>query len=153
MREKESVQPEFRDDGITAKIATLTNLQAIITRMASNSQLMKTWAITVITGFIAIKSTLGGLGCLSYFVPLILCFAFSYLDSYYLSQERVFRNVYNELASKLVGTETNYLDFKDEIKKSSLNPENHLKHCYKSSSIAFFYIPLVLASTIILIKG
>ncbi|MDE9519613.1 hypothetical protein KKJ17_18265 [Xenorhabdus bovienii] len=150
---EERTQLENRDDGLPAKVASLTNLQSIIMRMASNSQLMKTWAITIVTGFIAIKSTLGGLGCLSYFVPLLLCFSFSYLDSYYLSQERIFRSVYNNLASTLVGNGVNYLDFSQEIKSSAKEPNNSLRECYKSLSIVFFYAPLAIISTIILIKG
>ncbi|AZK65146.1 hypothetical protein [Pectobacterium versatile] len=149
----ERLQPEHRDDGMPAKVASLASLQSIISRMASNSQLMKTWAITIVTGFIAIKSTLGGLGCLSYLVPLLLCFSFSYLDSYYLSQERVFRGVYNNLASTLVGSGVNYLDFKQQIITSVGQPNNSLRACYKSPSIIYFYLPLAVISTIILIKG
>jgi len=144
---------EHSDYGLPAKIASLTNLQSVITRMASNSQMMKTWAITIVTGFIAIKSTLGGLGCLAYLVPLLLCFCFSYLDAYYLSQERIFRCVYNELASILVGTNHNYLNFSPEIKKHKDEENNSLKKCYKSPSVIYFYLPLAFISTIILIKG
>jgi hypothetical protein len=114
---------------------------------------MKTWAITIVTGFIAIKSTLGGLGCLSYLVPLLLCFSFSYLDAYYLSQERIFRSVYNKLASSLVGSGVNYLDFSQEIIAAVNTPENSLKRSYQSTSIIYFYLPLAIISTIILMKG
>ncbi|HHS8295675.1 hypothetical protein [Morganella psychrotolerans] len=141
------------DNGITAKVASLTNLQSIITRMGSNSQLMKTWVVTVVTGFIAIKTAIGGLGFFSYLVPMLICFIFSYLDSYYLSQERIFRNVYNSTASILVGGEFNYFDLKDEIEKKSANKDNSIISCYKSNSIIFFYIPLVIMSTIVIVFG
>lgn len=149
----ENIQPEHRDDGLPAKVASLASLQSIITRMASNSQLMKTWAITIVTGFIAIKSTLGGLGCLSYLVPLLLCFSFSYLDSYYLSQERIFRDVYNKMASSPVGSGVQYLDFKNEISEAAKKSENSLKDCFKSPSVKYFYFPMAVIATIILIKG
>ncbi|EMF8479017.1 hypothetical protein ABM000_07590 [Morganella morganii] len=149
----ENLQSEHRDDGLPAKVASLTSLQAIIARMASNSQLMKTWAITIVTGFIAIKSTFGGLGYLSYLVPFFLCFSFSYLDSYYLSQERIFRDVYNKLAEMPVGSNVNYLNFKDEIIYSSKKEGNSIIDCYKSPSVIYFYIPMVIIATIILIKG
>lgn len=144
---------EQGDNGITAKVASLTNLQSIITRMGSNSQLMKTWVITVVTGFIAIKTAIGGLGFFSYLVPMLVCFIFSYLDSYYLSQERIFRHVYNDIASILVGGECNYFDLKDKIEKQLINKDNSIIVCYKSNSIMFFYIPLVIISTIIIIFG
>lgn len=149
----DSLQMEHRDDSLTAKVASLASIQLIVARMASNSQIMKTWAITIVTGFVAIKSTLGSLGCLSYLVPLLICISFSYLDSYYLSQERVFRSVYNKLSSIPVGNGVNYLDFKEEIISSSGIASNSLVKCYKSQSVIYFYIPLAVISTIILIKG
>lgn len=148
-----NLQMEHRDDSLTAKVASLASIQLIVARMASNSQTMKTWAITIVTGFVAIRSTLDSLGCLSYLVPLFICISFSYLDSYYLSQERVFRSVYNKLSSVSVGTGVNYLDFKDEIISSSGMENNSLVNCYKSPSVMYFYIPLAIISTIILIKG
>ncbi|ELE9689928.1 hypothetical protein RM405_000929 [Enterobacter kobei] len=149
----ENLQPEHRDDGLPAKIASLASLQSIIARMASNSQLMKTWAITIVTGFIAIKSTFGGLGSISYMVPFLLCLSFSYLDSYYLSQERIFRDVYNKQAKIPVGSNVNYLDFKDLIVECSKQEKNSVKSCIKSPSVIYFYIPMVIIATVILIKG
>ncbi|EFD0876670.1 hypothetical protein FEU66_21060 [Escherichia coli] len=149
----EDLPPEHRDDGLPAKVASLASLQTIIARMASNSQLMKTWAITIVTGFIAIKSTFGGLGCLSYLVPLLICISFSYLDSYYLSQERIFRDVYNKLAAIPVGNKVMYLDFKNEIFETSKKDKNSLMACFKSPSIIYFYFPMTIISTAILIKG
>ncbi|EPA5486288.1 hypothetical protein ACQ4EL_001208 [Escherichia coli] len=149
----EDLPPEHRDDGLPAKVASLASLQTIIARMASNSQLMKTWAITIVTGFIAIKSTFGGLGCLSYLVPLLICISFSYLDSYYLSQERIFRDVYNKLAAIPVGNKVMYLDFKNEIFEISKKDKNSLMACFKSPSIIYFYFPMAIISTAILIKG
>ena len=149
----ESLQPEHRDDGLPAKVASLASLQTIIARMASNSQLMKTWAITIVTGFIAIKSTFGGLGCLSYLVPFLLCLSFSYLDSYYLSQERIFRDVYNKLAATPVGSGITYLDFKDKIIECSKEEGNLLRTCFRSPSVVYFYLPMVVIATVILIKG
>ncbi|EKY2038156.1 hypothetical protein RA259_004253 [Cronobacter sakazakii] len=144
---------EHNDDGLTAKVASLTILQGIVSRMASNSLAMKTWAITIVTGFIAIKSTLGGMGCFANLVPILICCAFSFLDAYYLSQERVFRHIYNELAKSPVGGGVNYLDFGKEIKLANQQSKNKIRACYTSLSVICFYAPLVVISTIILIKG
>lgn len=144
---------EHNDDGLTAKIASLTILQGIVSRMASNSQMMKTWAITIVTGFIAIKSTLGGIGCFTNLVPVLVCCAFSFLDAYYLSQERVFRSVYNKLSEIPVGSGAHYLAFRQEIKSAIQQPKNKVKACYTSLSIICFYAPLAVVSTFILIKG
>lgn len=149
----ESLQMAHGDDSLTAKIASLTSIQQVVTRMASNSQMMKTWAMTVVTGFVTIQAKLNGLGCLSYLVPLLICISFAYLDAYYLSQERIFRDVYNTLASVAVGSGINYLDFNGEIKSSSCIPNNSVVECYKSPSVFYFYAPLTIISTMILMAG
>ncbi|MDT3668600.1 hypothetical protein ROK90_21740 [Cronobacter dublinensis] len=144
---------EHHDDGLTAKIASLTILQGIISRMASNSLAMKTWAITVVAGFVAIKSSLGSLGGLTTLVPILVCLAFSFLDAYYLSQERIFRSVYNSLSSDKVGCGSNYLDFSNNVKEAAKLSDNKPKACYTSPSVMYFYVPLAFIAVIIMVKG
>lgn len=150
--------PEFipssqRDDSLTAKVAALANLQSIIARMASTSQQMKNWSVTIVTGFIAITSQLKEIGCLYYFVPALICAIFAYLDSYYLSQEKIFRKIYDRLSNIPVGSGVNYFKFDDEINKEKNNKENTTKNSFRSSSIKPFYISMAVISIIILIKG
>lgn len=150
----ESVLPvEPREDSLVAKIAALTSLQSIVSRMASNSQQMKNWSVTIVTAFIAIESKLNGLSCLSYLIPLLITFLFSYLDAYYLSQERIFRDVYNKLSKIPVGDGDNYLDFEKSIIEMSKIEKNSIVKCYKSNSIKYFYIPLLITSLLVLLRG
>lgn len=87
------------------------NLQEIIKRMASNSLEIKKWAITLIVGTMILKSEQNEI-----FVALIPLFAFWFLDSYYLRQERLFRDKYNELIRKRMFSDEGFFDVKPNPK-------------------------------------
>lgn len=83
-------------------------VQAVITRLANNSVLLKGWALTLssaVLGF-AITQKHAGLA----FAALVPVTAFWLLDTYYLRQERAFRGMYTDVAAKRVR------DFKIEPK-------------------------------------
>ena len=69
-------------------------IQDVIKRMASNSFSVKTWAITLIVATLLFKGSNNHIFIA--FIPLI---AFWFLDSYYLKQERLFREVHNWITS------------------------------------------------------
>ena len=73
-------------------------LQLAISRMASNSFIIKGWTITLVAGllFLAARSSSGFLPLYSIFA-FIPAFAFWILDAYYLTQERSFRKVYDSV--------------------------------------------------------
>lgn len=80
------------------KIKHLEFIQTIILRMANNSFLIKGWTITIMAAMFALaaKDANKLFLILAYF-PTIM---FWMLDSYYLSQERHFRYIYNEVRVK-----------------------------------------------------
>ena len=73
-------------------------LQTVINRMAGNSFLLKGWTITLIAALFALaaKDADKSYILIAYF-PLLI---FWYLDSYYLSQERGFRALYDQVREK-----------------------------------------------------
>ena len=74
-------------------------LQSVINRMAANSTACKTWCITIVaatTVIIADKDRPGYI-----WIALFPILLFFFLDSYYLAQERCFRNRYNSFVSRL----------------------------------------------------
>ena len=77
----------------------LTIIQSVISRMASNSSSCKTWCITLVSAIVVIVAdkTKPDYVWISV-VPIAL---FVLLDSYYLSLERQFRDVYNDFIQKL----------------------------------------------------
>ena len=80
------------------KIAHLSMLQAVITRMAGNSALLKGWAVAIIAASFALAAKDADMRfILIAYVPAI---TFWILDAYYLRQERLFRDLYNFVATK-----------------------------------------------------
>lgn len=79
-----------------SKIKHLEFLQSIITRMNTNSFQIKTFAITIVSAFLAVfAATKNEQFILLGMLPVLL---FWFLDSYYLQQERKFRGIYNNVS-------------------------------------------------------
>ena len=76
-----------------SKIAHLQMIQAVITRLAGNSFMIKRWSVTVVAALFA----LGAVNSNEFFVYLAYLPAFMFwaLDAYYLRQERLFRKLYD----------------------------------------------------------
>ena len=74
------------------KIRHLEMIQGVINRMASNSFMLKGWAVTLVAGIFALaaKDT-DKLYFLVTYIPVII---FLGLDSYYLLQERLYRSLF-----------------------------------------------------------
>lgn len=79
------------------KIAHLGFIQAIITRMGTNSFLLKGWSITLVAAIFALsaKDADHRFILLAYF-PVIVFWG---LDGYFLHQEKLFRKLYEEVAN------------------------------------------------------
>lgn len=87
------------------KIAHLNIVQSVISRMAGNSALLKGWAVTLVAATFALAAKDADIRyILIAYVPTI---AFWILDAYYLRQERLFRDLYKQVASK----QENDIDF------------------------------------------
>ncbi len=87
------------------KIKHLEMVQDVIKRMASNSFILKGWAVTLVAGIMALaeKDTDKKYFLVAY-IPIII---FWLLDSYYLLQERLYRKLYKKVCS----TEEKDIDF------------------------------------------
>lgn len=77
----------------------LNILQNIITRMATNSANCKTWCVSLVSAILVVivdknKPNYAWIAL----IPIILFFL---LDSYYLGQERNFREIYNNFVKEL----------------------------------------------------
>ncbi|WP_377111656.1 hypothetical protein [Pseudoalteromonas sp. M58] len=110
-------------------------IQLIITRVANNSFLLKGWSLTVSTAIVGIASKSEGIAG-DYFMlsPVIL---FWYLDSYYLSQERAFRKLYEKAITEQA---TNYsLD-----NREFLNGTLSILSTAKSRTVLPFYLAQIL---------
>lgn len=119
---------------LTAKIASLSTLQTIITRMATVSVSIKTIYITVFGFFISGYWLDGGFVIWQkYLTFFFVMFFFIILDSYYLSVEKKYRFVYEALSEKDVDGVVNFFIWKPYYKNFQLD-------ALKSFSVWGFYI-------------
>ena len=115
----------------------LEMIQGVINRMAGNLFLLKGWAITLISALFALaaKDTDPKYFLIAYF-PVII---FWIMDGYFLSQERLFRDLYNHVR-KLPEKD---IDFSMDTTKFKENPHNGWIRSMRSRTILLFYLPLV----------
>jgi hypothetical protein len=80
-------------DAMEKKIAHLTLIEAAISRMGSNSFLLKGWSVTLVAALFALaaKDTKSSVVLIAY----LPCLAFWALDGYFLWQEAIFRELYD----------------------------------------------------------
>ena len=78
------------------KIKHLEFIQNVITRMNTNSFQIKGWTVIILSALLAIyASTKNDYFILTSIFPVLV---FWFLDTYYLTQERKFRGLYNDVA-------------------------------------------------------
>lgn len=83
---------------LDAKLKHLEFIQAVISRMATNSFLFKGWAITIAAGLAAFAAVESRTALLV--LALATTIMFWGLDGYYLWLERCFIKLHNEVAAK-----------------------------------------------------
>ena len=71
-------------------------VQSAISRMASNSFHIKGWNVTIIAAIVALSFKESDWRI--YACALALNFVFWFLDAYYLRQEKLFRELYNQIS-------------------------------------------------------
>lgn len=125
----------------------LNILQGVIARMASNSANCKTWCISLVSAILVViadknKPNYAWIAL----IPIILFFL---LDSYYLGQERSFRQIYNDFVKELHSSGEVTIDKLFALKPpKGINVVNLLFASSLSFSIYPFYIILILTVVI-----
>lgn len=91
-----------------AQLAHLGFIQAIISRMAGNSFLLKGWSVTLVAAIFALsaKETNTGFILLAYFP----CIVFWALDAFFLHQEKMYRKLYEGVATGVIKSDQMTLD-------------------------------------------
>ena len=121
------------------KIKHLEMIQAVINRMASNSFMLKGWAVTLVAGIMALSAKdTDKMYFLVAYIPIII---FWLLDSYYLLQGRLYRKLYEKVCS----TAEKDIDFSlSATKKEFGGGRNTFWACFFSPTESIFYLPLAL---------
>ena len=77
------------------KVAHLGIVQAVITRMAGNSFMIKGWSVTLVVALFALAAA--NTNELFVYLAYFPVFMFWALDAYFLRQERLFRKLYDHV--------------------------------------------------------
>ncbi len=118
-------------------------IQNTINRMAGNLFFLRGWTITLITGLFALsaKDTSSNYVLIAYFLVLI----FWVLDGYFLSQERLFRALYNHVRT----LDEKDIDFSMNTNEFKKDKNNSWLQSVFSLTLVVFYLSLLGATTII----
>ena len=116
-----------------AKVAYLQTIQGVITRLAANSFLLKGWSVTIVVALFSLAAieTNKRFIWIAYF-PVII---FWFLDAYYLSQERKYKDLYNE--ARLVEPSSS-IDFSLHVDKFKSKRNSFLATLF-SKTVVFFH--------------
>jgi len=115
-----------------------------INRMAGNLFFLRGWTITLITALFALFVSNSNPNFI--LVIYFLIVTFWILDGYFLSQERLFRSLY-DYVRKL---EEKEIDFSMDTSKFRKDYRNSWLNSMFSSTLIFFYLPLTLILLFIL---
>jgi hypothetical protein len=119
------------------QIAHLGFIQSVINRMGSNSAMIKGWTVTLVAAIFALASKDSNQNFI--FIALIAALLFGFLDAYYLSQEKQYRELYKRVAEK---DDVRFLSM--DAHSSACKSAGFFLSALKSVSIYLFYLPIIL---------
>ncbi len=136
----------MRGDFVGNKKQHLSYIQEVINRMARNSFALKGWVVSLIVGILVLaRDKTDKTFFLLAYIPIIVFWG---LDSYYLLQERLYRSLYNKV--RLLKEED--IDYDMRVSQSEHKyPKNTFRSCLFSKTEFWFYMPLCIALSIIVI--
>lgn len=125
-------------------------IQGCITRMASNSFLLKGWAVSIIAVILALADKALEPALLSA-VVLIPLFSFWYLDAFFLRTERMYRKLYEWVIEKRCAGDCGHL--------YDLNPHrfstavDSMSATMWSTTLRWFYgVPTLITLVVIIVR-
>jgi len=123
-------------------------IQNVITRMSGNLFFLRGWTITLIAALLALFSKDSKFNYAIGFL-CVLTLVFWILDGYFLSQERLYRDLY-DYVRKLKDEKIDYSMSTTEFKKLK---KNTVIFAMFSGTLMVFYIPLIIAAVVIAYMG
>ncbi|MFA5127243.1 MAG: hypothetical protein WC465_04595 [Patescibacteria group bacterium] len=126
------------------KLKHLEFIQNVISRMANNLFLLKGWVVTLVAALLALLAS-NNAGTQFIFIALVPIIIFWLLDGYFLSQERMYRDLYKDVAKK----QEDQIDFSMDASKYNTG-RNRWLNCFFSKTLVIFYGLLLLLFLIII---
>ena len=128
-----------------AKIKHLEMVQAVINRMASNSFMLKGWAVTIVAATFALAARdANQVFFIIAYVPIVM---FWFLDSYYLRLERQYRALYNKIRTDKSGD----TDFSLVPSPTNVSDKTKLYQSLFSPTELGFYLPFALLVAVVVL--
>src|SRR5260370_8986843 len=122
-----------------SQIKHLEFIQGVIGRIASDSFLMKGWALTVTGAFFGFSAKdIDWRVALVGLMPLVVFWG---LDGYFLSRERMFRGLYDAVRRSDPDVEPFSMDYIRFKRRGTLS--NGWRNSLWSHTVAFFYLPIL----------
>lgn len=119
------------------KLKHLEMIQAVISRMAGNSFLLKGWSVTLAAAVIALAANKESHALLT-LIALLPVLMFWLLDGYYLHQERLFRKLYDHVRLQ----DDDAVDFSMDT-SSFLDDVDTVSQVRMSDTLKYFYLPII----------
>lgn len=135
----------MEERAVEPKIRYLEMIQNVISRMASNSFLLKGWAVTIVVGLLAFAN-LKDMDSKFIIIALVPTIFFWILDSFFLQQERMYIKLYNA-ATKLNKLED--INFSLNAKPYEKEVDSLCKVMF-SKTLLWFYLPITVVIVIAL---
>ncbi len=122
------------NNNMEKKLKHLEFIQNVITRMNSNSFLIKGWTITLVSALFALAAKDSNLKFVM--VSYIAIPVFWILDGFFIAVEKRYRELYNEVAGKDKGN----IDFKMDASKFNKDDATWLSGIFSKTLIPFYGI-------------
>jgi len=133
------------------KVKHLEFIQNVITRMNSNSFMIKGWTITIVAALLALSANASSNfpSCFFVYIASLVIIVFWVLDAFYLSQERQYRSLFDEVRNR------DNTDFSMNASGFNSGSNTWISAICSKTILVFFGLLslLVYLLTVILIKG
>ena len=130
------------------KMKHLEFIQNVISRMNSNSFLIKGWAITLVSALFALAAKDANINYV--LISYVVIPVFWFLDGFFIATERQYRDLYNEIRGK----EESEIDFDMNASRFNAGKNTWLSGVFSKTLIPYYGVS-ILATLIVmfLIKG
>lgn len=124
------------------RIAHITLIQGVITRMAGNLFYLRGWVVTLVAGILVLLTKVGDGKLPIIFLSIIIVIFWCY-DGYFLALERRYRDLYDKVR-KMKDEDIDFsMKIPEEIEQKM---KNSVIFCIFSPTLRYFYGFLLLAT-------
>lgn len=132
---------------IEKKLKHLEFIQNVITRMNTNSFLIKGWSITIVSALFALAAKDANLNYV--LISYVVIPVFWILDGFFISRERQYRDLYDEVRGK----DEKQIDFEMNGNKFNKGNRTWIRSVFSKTLIPFYGISISATLIIMFLIG